>query len=369
MAPHPKTKRRYTPHVERASAAGREVISGALSWNPTEVNILRMVSAGLSMAVPVVIFASLGQPNAGVLAALGALLVAASGHEGTLRARAIDLGVTAVIGISAIWAGMLLSGGRATGDIAILALAVLVASTGTIRARVAKAGNQATIFLIIGASLPVGGSSTRDLVAIFASGVVLGGLLGLLTYGIEVTVFKRQPGTPAAPKPWRPDLEAWAQRMSRWDGWHYTLRLASCMVVAELFAHQASGRHSYWILLTVALVVQRDHSAALLRTTERAVGTFLGVLVGWWMLGPMPPALLVVVVAVIGASRLYLKSANYMSYALVMTPLIIVLSKADGNPGTDLLTERLVDTLIGCLISLFIGSLPWLRLRDAPAKV
>ncbi len=369
MAPHPKIKRRYTPHVERASAAGRGVISGALSWNRTEVNILRMVSAGLSMALPVVIFASLGQPTAGVLAALGALLVAASGHEGTLRARAVDLGVTAVIGISAIWAGMLLSGGRAAGDIAILALAVLVASTGTIRPQVAKAGNQATVFLIIGASLPVGGASTRDLVAIFASGVVLGGLLGLLTYGIEVTVFKRQPGTPAAPKPWRPDLEAWAERMSGWDGWQYTVRLASCMVAAELFAHQVSGGHSYWILLTVVLVVQRDHSAALLRTTERAVGTFLGVLVGWWMLGPMPAALLVGVVAVIGASRLYLKSANYMSYALVMTPLIIVLSKADGNPGTDLLTERLVDTLIGCLISLFIGSLPWLRLREAPAKV
>ena len=205
--PHPsRIKSRYSPHVDRVSAAGHEVLSGALSWNPTEVNILRMVSAGLSMALPVVVFASLGQPNAGVLAALGALLVAASGHEGTLRARAGDLGVTALIGLTAIWAGMLLSGARAAGDVAIPALAVLVASTGTIRPRVAKAGNQATIFLIIGASLPVGGASTRELVATFASGVVLGGLLGLLTYGIEVTVFKRPPGTPASPKPWRPDL-------------------------------------------------------------------------------------------------------------------------------------------------------------------
>ncbi len=369
VAHHPKIRGRHSPHVARASAAGREVVSGALSWNRTVANPLEMAAAGLSMALPVVIFQLLGEPTAGVLSALGALLVAGAGHEGNLRDRAVDLVATGLLGTTAIGAGMLLSGGRVAGDIAILALAVLVSATGTIRPRVAKAGSQATIFLIIGASLSVGGASTQGLLAIFASGVLLGALLGLLTYGIEVNLLGRGPGLPSPPQPWRPDLEAWAERMSRSDGWHYTVRLASCMAVAELFAHLVSGRHSYWILLTVALVVQRDHSAALLRTTERAVGTSLGVLVGWWMLGPMPPALLVVLVALIGASRLYLKSANYTSYAVVMTPLIIVLTKTIGTTTTGLLTERLVDTLIGCLISLFIGSLPWLRLRDTPVEV
>lgn len=362
-----KIRGRSSPHVARASSAGREVVSGALSWNRTEVNVLKMLAAGLSMALPVVVSVPLGQPTAGVLAALGALLVAGSGHDGNLQARAVDLGATALVGTAAIGAGLLLSGGRVAGDIAILALAVLVSATGTIRPRVAKAGSQATIFLIIGAALSVGSTPTRHVVAIFVSGVLLGGLMGLLAYGVEVNLFKRSPGPLAPPQSWRADLNAWAVRMSRRDGWHYTVRLASCMLVADLFAHLVPGRHSYWILLTVVLVVQRDYSATLLRTTERAVGTSLGVLVGWWMLGPMPPAVLVGVVMVIGASRLYLKSANYTSYALVMTPLIVVLSHTEGDPTTALLIERLVDTLIGCLISLLVGSLPWLRLKVAPA--
>lgn len=366
VAQDPKNSGRHSPNVARASAAGREVLSGALTWNRTEANILKMVSAGLSLALPLVIAMLLGHPNSGVLAALGALLVAGSGHDGNLRARTSDLGAAALIGTAALGAGHLLSGGRVAGDLAILLLVALVAATGTIRPRVAKAGSQATIFLIIGASLSVGSMPTTQLLAIFASGVVLGGLMGLLTYGIELHLLKRKPGPPAPAQTWREDLAAWTRRMSTWDGWHYTVRLASCMVVAELFAHLVSGRHSYWIMLTVVLVVQRDHHAALLRTTERAVGTSLGVLLGWWMLGPIPPALLVGIVAMIGASRLYLKSANYTSYALVMTPLIVVLGGTGGHPDTGLLTERLVDTLIGCLISLLIGSLPWLRRRDVP---
>lgn len=368
VAEESKNSGRRSPHVARASAAGREVLSGALAWNRTEANILKMVSAGLSLALPLAIAMLLGHPDAGVLAALGALLVAGSGHDGNLKARVSDLGATALIGMTSLGAGHLLSGGRAVGDIAILLLVVLVAATGTIRPRVAKAGSQATIFLIIGASLSVGSMPTLQLLAIFASGVLLGGLMGLLSYVIEFHVLKRRPDPPPPAQPWRADLTAWTKRMSSWDGWRFTVRLASCMVVAELFAHLVSGRHSYWILLTVVLVVQRDHHAALLRTTERAVGTCLGVLLGWWMLGPLPPVLLVGVVAMIGASRLYLKSANYTSYALVMTPLIVVLGGTGGHPDTGLLTERLVDTLIGCLISLFIGSLPWLRRKSVPTS-
>lgn len=119
--------------------------------------------------------------------------------------------------------------------------------------------------------------------------------------------------------------------------------------------------------MTVALVVQRDRSAALERTTERALGTALGVVVGWWLLGPIPPALLVGVVALIGACRLYLKSANYTAYALAMTPLIIVLGGSGSHPDAAFLRERLVGTVIARLISLVVGTLPWQRSgRTAP---
>ncbi|MFF5794364.1 FUSC family protein [Paeniglutamicibacter sp. NPDC012692] len=361
MTGHSRHRGRWTPRVARTANAGLDVVAEAMRWKRTEINVLRMAVAGVSLGLPVTIGLLLGERNAGVLAALGALLVAGSGHVGNLRSRANDLLATAVVGSASLLAGMLCSGGGLAGSVVVIAVAAIGAVTGTIRTSVAKAGTQAAVFLIIGTSLSAGAEPVGALLATFAAGVLLGAALTLLSYGIEFHILGRRPRPPVGVRPWREDLAAWRRGLSGLDGWRYAIRLASCMLVAELFAHLVSGRHPYWILMTVVLVVQRDRSAALVRTTERALGTALGVLVGWWLLGPVPPVLLVGVVALIGACRMYLKSANYTAYALVMTPLIIVLGGSGSHPDAAFLRERLADTLIACLISLVIGTFPWTR--------
>jgi len=69
------------------------------------------------------------------------------------------------------------------------------------------------------------------------------------------------------------------------------------------------------------------------------------------------------VVGLVGAVRGYLKAANYAAYTLVMTPLVTVLSGLGHPVSSSLLRERLVDTVIGCLISLLIGYFVWRRVR------
>ncbi|HET8970442.1 MAG TPA: FUSC family protein [Candidatus Nanopelagicales bacterium] len=167
----------------------------------------------------------------------------------------------------------------------------------------------------------------------------------------------------AARRSWRADLHAWREQMTTLAGWHYPLRLGSCMVAAEILAHLQAGPHSYWILLTVVIVVQRDHTAALTRTLQRAVGTALGVLLGALLINATPIWATVALIAVIGAVRVHLKVANYAAYTLVMTPLVTVISGLGGPISSALLWERLIDTVLGCLISVLLGYLVWRRVR------
>ena len=69
------------------------------------------------------------------------------------------------------------------------------------------------------------------------------------------------------------------------------------------------------------------------------------------------------VVAVVGAIRVHLKAANYAAYTLVMTPLVTVLTGLGEPVSAMLLRERLVDTVLGCLIALVVGYLIWGRVR------
>ena len=81
------------------------------------------------------------------------------------------------------------------------------------------------------------------------------------------------------------------------------------------------------------------------------------------LVNTIPIWAVVAVVGVVGAIRVHLKAANYAAYTLVMTPLVTVLTGLGEPVSAMLLRERLVDTVLGCLIALVVGYLIWGRVR------
>ncbi|UYY83011.1 FUSC family protein [Arthrobacter sp. YA7-1] len=357
---------RWRHHLKRASSAGRDVIVDATRWKRVELNVVHVVTAGLSLGVPIVLGLVLGDIGAGMVAALGALLVSGSGHVGGLRYRSLELLNTSLAGACGAAAGMLSTVFQPWGGILIVTLAAIATIFGGLRPSAAKASTQAIVFMIIGASLASSAVPIETLLWFFAAGALGGSLLTLLVFGVEYHLLGKTVAEVApARRSWHKDLGAWRRRMATLSGWQYTLRLASCMIAAQVVAILVRGPHSQWILLTVVLVVQRDHRAGLARTVQRGLGTALGVLVGGLLLGALPIWATVGIICVVGAARQYLKAANYTAYALVMTPLVAVLSGLGHQLSPSLLGERLVDTTIGCLISLVIGYAAWRGTRQA----
>ena len=357
------TRAQVRQQLREASDAGRDVLTEVRRWQRVEINLFRMVAGGLALALPIAVGLATGRIEAGMVAALGALLVSGSGHAGPLRSRIGELLVTCVVGLAGTWLGLELGGGSGWSSLMIVALGVLAVVVGALRPSAAKASVQFIVFMIIGANLAQAPIPSWIVVGYMALGTVLGGALTLLAYGTE-SLIRDRPGAVRPPRrSWRTDLQDWRRRMGTLAGWHYPLRLGSCMLAAEIVAHVAPGEHSYWILLTVVLVVQRDHDAALTRTAQRGIGTAAGVVLGAFLLNSVPVWVTLAVVGLVGAVRGYLKAANYAAYTLVMTPLVTVLSGLGHPVSSSLLRERLVDTVIGCLISLLIGYFMWRRVR------
>ena len=127
------------------------------------------------------------------------------------------------------------------------------------------------------------------------------------------------------------------------------MRIWSCLTVAEAIAEIWPGRHGQWIAVTVAIVLGRRLTAPPTRLLQRALGTMLGVVIAGLLLIWTPPPLIVTCeIAALAAARPVLRAGNYAAYAVVMTPLIVLLLDFGQAISVAILADRLMATIAGC---------------------
>ncbi|MFT4187693.1 MAG: FUSC family protein [Aeromicrobium sp.] len=338
-------------------------------WQRVEVDVVRMVAAGLAMAVPFAAGVAADRLAEGTIASVGALLLSGSGLAGSVTNRIVDLAVTLLVCAGGVALGTTVGDVSAVEGAAFVVVAILATAFSSIRPSAAKAVTLAQVATVIGVTVSQLGLPETEVVGLSALGGLGGCVLTLLAHGLTRLIVRGPAPEPALPRSWPEDARRWRARLRSLSAWHYPLRLGSCLAVAMAFVVALPTAHATWILLTVILVVQRDHRAALVRTAQRGVGTALGIVLGALMLALLSGWAMVAVVAVIGAVRGHLKLANYTAYSLVMTPLVvIILGLAHEGHTTSLMVERVADTLLGCLISVVVGHALWSRVRWEDAE-
>jgi hypothetical protein len=86
----------------------------------------------------------------------------------------------------------------------------------------------------------------------------------------------------------------------------------------------------------------------------------IGAGIGALTLASRPPdPLLVIWLAVFALLLPYGQSRNYGLYTVFFAPLVVLLIDLLSNDGWHLAETRLIDTLLGCGIALFLGYVPW----------
>lgn len=141
-------------------------------------------------------------------------------------------------------------------------------------------------------------------------------------------------------------------------------RLALCfgvgMIVATLLDQ---GRHSYWLPLTVAVVVRSEYGPVTNRVASRIAGTLIGAVLATAVVMTHPSDLVLAAAAVVGMAFGALAVPRHYGISVVGITLSALLSGEIGLQERIIPVLRLGDTLLGCLIALVLGHLIWLRHR------
>jgi uncharacterized membrane protein (TIGR01666 family) len=114
------------------------------------------------------------------------------------------------------------------------------------------------------------------------------------------------------------------------------------------------GHHSYWILLTLLVILKPAYSLTKKRNVERLVGTFIGGIAGALILiyvGNQTILFVLLLIFMIGTYSS--QRINYTVSVLFMTPYILILFSFLGENNLNIAKERMLDTLIGSFIAFF----------------
>jgi uncharacterized membrane protein YccC len=140
----------------------------------------------------------------------------------------------------------------------------------------------------------------------------------------------------------------------------FALRLMASVGVAEVIRQTIPVERSYWVVLTVAIVLRPDLGSVFARALQRGIGTVVGAVLGAVILVLLPAGpLLLVPVAVLAALLPYGRERNWGLFSTFLTPLVVLLIDLLRPLGWGLALDRLIDTLLGCAIVLVVGYAPW----------
>lgn len=150
----------------------------------------------------------------------------------------------------------------------------------------------------------------------------------------------------------------------------HALRLAICVCLGEALGHILNFQRTYWLTMTIAIVLRPDFAATYVRGVLRIAGTMTGLLLAT-ALFHFPPAGRTAEIALLAIFAFLLRwigPANYGVFVIAISAFIVLLLAITGVAPADAITARAINTLIGGGIALaaYLIWPTWERTRAGP---
>jgi len=134
----------------------------------------------------------------------------------------------------------------------------------------------------------------------------------------------------------------------------HAVRLAVCIAIGDALGRGLELRRSYWLPMTIAIVLKPDFTATFSRGVLRLAGTFAGLLVTTVIFHVLPAANSVQV-ALVATLMFVLRCygpANYGILVVAVTALVVLLIALTGDTPRAVIAARGLNTLAGGAIAL-----------------
>ncbi|MBO0357236.1 FUSC family protein [Hymenobacter sp. BT186] len=137
------------------------------------------------------------------------------------------------------------------------------------------------------------------------------------------------------------------------DVFRHSMRMMLACLVAFVVAKVVlPSHHSYWILMTVTYMLKPAFSLTKERNIHRVLGTLAGGIIGGLVLFLVHDRLaLVALLFVFMLTSFSFTRSNYIVAVTFMTPFVLILFSFLGLGYLQVVEERILDTVLGCLIA------------------
>lgn len=140
----------------------------------------------------------------------------------------------------------------------------------------------------------------------------------------------------------------------RSSAFRHAIRLASCIAVGDAAGRIFESQRSYWIPMTIVLVLKPEFTTTFSRGILRIVGTIAGLVVPTVLFHflPIHTATQIVLIGVFTFLMRWVGPANYGVFAISLSALIVLLLTITGISPKDVIQARGVNTVIGGVLAL-----------------
>ena len=142
------------------------------------------------------------------------------------------------------------------------------------------------------------------------------------------------------------------------NNFRHAIRISIATLLGFIVSLLLPVGHSYWILLTIIVILKPAYSLTKKRNYERLIGTILGAAIGLlilYFIKDNDALFVIMLVLMIGTYSLI--RTNYMISVIFMTPYILLLFHLLSSASfKTIITDRITDTAIGSVIA-FLANL------------
>ena len=134
----------------------------------------------------------------------------------------------------------------------------------------------------------------------------------------------------------------------------HAIRMAVLVAFGDLIGRSYGLRRSYWLPMTIAIILKPDFSATFSRGVLREIGTLVGLVLSTALFHLLHPSITaeVLLLGVFMFAMRCFGSANYGIFVTLLTGLVVLLFAVGGVHPKDVMAARMINTVAGGAIAL-----------------